>query len=243
LSKDDVPVLYQINNLNERGWLYFKLDSEEYSLFPYEHEVLLNPGSEFEIIEQVIEFSSQTLVLIIEFHEILKQKDKFKTSLELLKSYFSLIHSLVNIYVEIDELIKNNILHIDLDKNKIEINKDSVVYSEFVNDKTKILNIMSFIENTENDNEDDESSEDDESFEEDDDDDESSEEDDELDKDFKYYIVKSFSNDDNYFVRTDLKKCSCKSFEYCNSIIQTCKHIKLLEKCSEEELLSYPKTE
>ena len=51
LSKDDVPVLYQISNLDEYGWYYFKLDSEEYSLFPYEQEVLLLTGLSFEIIE------------------------------------------------------------------------------------------------------------------------------------------------------------------------------------------------
>ena len=51
LSKDDVPVLYQISNLDDDGWDYFKLDSEEYSLFPYEQEVLLLTGRSFEIIE------------------------------------------------------------------------------------------------------------------------------------------------------------------------------------------------
>ncbi len=66
-------------------------------------------GSEFDIIEQVLEFSSQILVLIIEFHEILKQKDKFKTSFELLKSRFSLIHTHVNNYGEIDELLIPNV--------------------------------------------------------------------------------------------------------------------------------------
>ena len=66
-------------------------------------------GSELDIIEQVVEFSSQTLVLIIEFHEILKQKDKFKTSLELLKSKFSLIHTHVNNYEEIDEFSIPNV--------------------------------------------------------------------------------------------------------------------------------------
>jgi len=66
-------------------------------------------GSEFDIIEQVIEHSSQTLVLIIEFHEILKQKKSFKTSLELLKSEFSLIHTHVNNYGEIDDLSIPNI--------------------------------------------------------------------------------------------------------------------------------------
>jgi len=66
-------------------------------------------GSEFDIIEQVVEFSSQTLILIIEFHEILKQKDKFKTSLELLKSKFSLIHTHVNNYGEIDDFSIPNV--------------------------------------------------------------------------------------------------------------------------------------
>ena len=51
LNNDDVPVLYQINNLDKNGWKYFKLDSEEYSIFPYEQEVLLFTGSAFEIIK------------------------------------------------------------------------------------------------------------------------------------------------------------------------------------------------
>ena len=51
LSKDDVPVLYQIFNLNKDGWDYFNLDNADYSLFPYEQEVLLLTGSSFEIIE------------------------------------------------------------------------------------------------------------------------------------------------------------------------------------------------
>ena len=51
LSKDVVPVLYQIHNLNEDGYRYFKLDNLDYSLFPNEQEVLLFTGSRFEIIE------------------------------------------------------------------------------------------------------------------------------------------------------------------------------------------------
>ena len=50
LSKDVVPVLYQIHNLGG-GWHYFKLDNLDYSLFPNEQEVLLLTGSRFEIIE------------------------------------------------------------------------------------------------------------------------------------------------------------------------------------------------
>ena len=45
LSKDDIPVLYQIQNLDEDGWNYFKLDNADYSLFPNEQEVLLDNGS------------------------------------------------------------------------------------------------------------------------------------------------------------------------------------------------------
>ncbi len=51
LSKDVVPVLYQIHNLSKRGYDYFKLDNLDYSLFPNEQEVLLYTGLWFEIIE------------------------------------------------------------------------------------------------------------------------------------------------------------------------------------------------
>ena len=54
LSKDVVPVLYQIHNLRVDflGHLnYFKLDNVDYYLFPNEQEVLLMTGSSFEIIE------------------------------------------------------------------------------------------------------------------------------------------------------------------------------------------------
>ena len=51
LNKDQVSVLYQISNLPKDGLHYFKLDNAEYSLFPYEQEVLLRTGCDFEIIE------------------------------------------------------------------------------------------------------------------------------------------------------------------------------------------------
>ncbi len=51
LSKDDVPALYQIHNLNQFGFYYFKLDNTDYSLFPNEQEVLLKTGCDFEIFE------------------------------------------------------------------------------------------------------------------------------------------------------------------------------------------------
>jgi hypothetical protein len=46
LNKEDVSILYQINNLSEDGSFFFKLD-EDYSIFPYEKEVLLSTGSNF----------------------------------------------------------------------------------------------------------------------------------------------------------------------------------------------------
>ena len=49
IKKDDVPVLYEISNLSRKGWYYFKLDSKEYSLFPYEQEVLFSSGSYYDI--------------------------------------------------------------------------------------------------------------------------------------------------------------------------------------------------
>ena len=51
LNKEDVPVLFQINNLNKDGKYYFKLDNADYSLFSYEQEVLLWTGSTFKILE------------------------------------------------------------------------------------------------------------------------------------------------------------------------------------------------
>ena len=51
LSKDQVSVLYQISGLSKVGWDYFKLDNAEYSLFPYEQEVLLRTGLSYKIIE------------------------------------------------------------------------------------------------------------------------------------------------------------------------------------------------
>ena len=36
LTKDDVPILYQIYNLDKIGRGYFKMDSEDYSLFQSE---------------------------------------------------------------------------------------------------------------------------------------------------------------------------------------------------------------
>ena len=51
LSEDQVSVLYQISHLDKGGYRYFKLDSKEYSLFPYEQEVLLRTGLKFNIFD------------------------------------------------------------------------------------------------------------------------------------------------------------------------------------------------
>ena len=41
---DQVPVLYKINGLSMHSTDYIKLDKSDYSLFPYEKEVLLLSG-------------------------------------------------------------------------------------------------------------------------------------------------------------------------------------------------------
>jgi hypothetical protein len=51
LKPDEVPVLFEITNLDEDGWNYFILDSKDYSLFDYEKEVLLLSGDWFNIVD------------------------------------------------------------------------------------------------------------------------------------------------------------------------------------------------
>lgn len=51
LKAGDYPVLFKISNLDENGFDYFKLDNEEYSMFPREDEVLLVTGTPFNILE------------------------------------------------------------------------------------------------------------------------------------------------------------------------------------------------
>ena len=47
-------------------------------------------------------------------------------------------NNLIDIHLEIEKLIKNDILYADPDKTKIQINKESAFYSEFANDKNEI---------------------------------------------------------------------------------------------------------
>jgi hypothetical protein len=51
LKKDEVPVLYQITNLDPKGEWYFRLDSDEYSLFYEEQEVLFRTFADFYIVD------------------------------------------------------------------------------------------------------------------------------------------------------------------------------------------------
>ena len=83
-------------------------------------------GSEFDIIEQVVESSSQIRVLIIEFHDILEQKDKFKASLQLLKSKFSLIHTHMNNYGEINEFSIPNVCEFTFINHDIYVEQGKV---------------------------------------------------------------------------------------------------------------------
>jgi len=73
-------------NLNEKNFL--KIDIE---------------GSEYEIIEDIIDHSQKISVLIIEFHWINKQNDKFIDSVKKLKEKFDLIHIHPNNYKQIQK--------------------------------------------------------------------------------------------------------------------------------------------
>ena len=49
ISNQNIPLLYQISNINEKGKYYFKLDNVNYLLFLYEQEVLLLTDSNSKI--------------------------------------------------------------------------------------------------------------------------------------------------------------------------------------------------
>jgi hypothetical protein len=59
-------------------------------------------GSEYEIIEQILNLNKQILLVVIEFHDIHKQSEKFLNYLNQLKSKYVLIHSHWNNYSKID---------------------------------------------------------------------------------------------------------------------------------------------
>ena len=51
LKFNEVSVLYEISNLDKKGFNYFKLDSKEYAMFQQEDEVLLVTGLPFKILD------------------------------------------------------------------------------------------------------------------------------------------------------------------------------------------------
>ena len=53
-------------------------------------------GSEYEIIEQIMDHSKQIRIIIIEFHDIIKRAEEFEKLFNLLKSKYSLIHTHIN---------------------------------------------------------------------------------------------------------------------------------------------------
>lgn len=53
-------------------------------------------GSEYEIIEQIMNHSNQIRLIVIEFHDILKRVEEFEKLFNLLKSKYSLIHTHIN---------------------------------------------------------------------------------------------------------------------------------------------------
>ena len=45
-----------------------------------------------------------------------------------------------------------------------------------------------------------------------------------------FYECDSFTNNNIYFLDKDLLKCTCKSYQYCNLEIKTCKHLNLAKE-------------
>ena len=83
----------------------------EFSILPKSNHILKIDieGSEYKIIEQIVGLNSQIAILIIEFHNILDKKDVFKSSLDLLKLNFLLIHTHANNYGRIDNSLIPNV--------------------------------------------------------------------------------------------------------------------------------------
>ena len=59
-------------------------------------------GYEYEIIDQVIDYKDDVVLIIIEFHDITLRLDEFKKCLDKLNLHYSLIHSHVNNYGSLD---------------------------------------------------------------------------------------------------------------------------------------------
>ena len=53
-------------------------------------------GSEYEIIEQIMNHSKQIRIIVIEFHDIIERAEEFEKLFNLLKSNYSLIHTHIN---------------------------------------------------------------------------------------------------------------------------------------------------
>ena len=60
-------------------------------------------GYEYEIIDQVIDYKDNVVLIIIEFHDITLKLDEFKKCLDKLNLHYSLIHSHVNNYGSLDQ--------------------------------------------------------------------------------------------------------------------------------------------
>lgn len=71
-------------------------------------------GSEYEIIQQILDHCDQVILLIIEFHDIHNKTRIFEDCLSLLKNRFSLIHAHINNYGKINENLIPDICELTL---------------------------------------------------------------------------------------------------------------------------------
>jgi hypothetical protein len=79
--------VFEVYVLDSKSRIFLKIDIE---------------GYEYEIVDQILNFSRQIKVLVIEFHDIHSRDKEFVNSLDKLKSKFALVHSHINNYGKVD---------------------------------------------------------------------------------------------------------------------------------------------
>lgn len=75
--KNEVNLKFALNKLNLKKNIFLKIDIE---------------GSEYKIISDIVKYQSKIEMIVIEFHDIKKNIDKFKTKILELKKFFFIAH-------------------------------------------------------------------------------------------------------------------------------------------------------
>jgi hypothetical protein len=81
IKEINVTEIFQEFVNSENSKIFLKIDIE---------------GSEYEIIEQIMNYHKQIKIIVIEFHDIVRKVEEFEKLLILIKSKYSLIHTHIN---------------------------------------------------------------------------------------------------------------------------------------------------